>query len=321
MNVGSLVYATDQGIGILAKQFYDNGVITHPVIVIHSQHPTHYEWYPPGTRCIPIRMLSHYRLELMEFCRSMDAMLFIETPFDWNLLRACKRSALLTMYECTPERVPAEPDVYICPSLLDLQHFPSGVHIPVPVTVPWRQRHRAEVFVHNAGHGSFHGRNGTQELVDAWSYIKSGAKLILRSQKPMLTPECANVELRVGTFPYGSLYDEGDVFVFPEKFNGLSLPMQEAYASGMPVIGTDRFPMNQWLPTKFLVQPIGFEDARIGGAYRKFSKANVSPFDIAKRVDEVYGTDISSYSLQGLVFAQTHSWPALRPLYMEALCG
>jgi hypothetical protein len=39
MKVGSLVYATDSGLGILAKSFYDNGIITRSMVVSSWETP------------------------------------------------------------------------------------------------------------------------------------------------------------------------------------------------------------------------------------------------------------------------------------------
>ena len=56
------------------------------------------------------------------------------------------------------------------------------------------------------------------------------------------------------------------MFVFPEKFNGLSLPLQEARAAGMLVLATDRFPMNTWLPREMKAGCVrcGSQSLRLG---------------------------------------------------------
>src|SRR5262245_15541617 len=124
MKIGSLVYATDQGLGVLAKSFYDHGVVNQVVVVRHHHHPTHDDWYP-GAAHTPIRPLNSALVR--DFCLSCDLMLFFETPFDWGLVHWCKghgvRTVIMPMYECTPAAVPAEPDLWLCPSLLDEQVF------------------------------------------------------------------------------------------------------------------------------------------------------------------------------------------------------
>lgn len=355
MKVGSLVYATDQGLGILAKSFYDAGIVTDALVIRHGRRPEHDEWYPSCGRISDLRAGRHV---IREFCKAMDVMIFFETPFDWDLIQFCReigtKTALMPMHECHPkDQMPgtgaALPDLYLCPSLVEWQHFhPSkfipeqtrSVFLPVPVAVPWRKRERAEVFVHNAGWGGLKGRNGTREVIASLQYLKSEAKVIIRSQEPCFGSEInrpipPNVEVRVGTFPSQTLWDDGDVFVMPEKFNGLSLPLQEARAAGMLVMCGDRWPMNDWLPNNELVAANGghipyqklnplipvscYVRSCVSGRCLNFDEAVFEPKAIAARIDEWYGRDISTYSELGKVWAQEMSWEVLGPKYREVL--
>lgn len=329
--VGSLMYATDSGLGILAKQFYDNKIVTDPIIIEHAHHTTHHEWYPSTAPAIPIRGFSAERV--YHYLRGLDAMLFFETPFDWQLIEMCRvlkiKTILMPMYECTPKHLPAKPDLMLCPSLLDHQYYPEEGYLPVPVSIPWKQRTEAKVFVHNAGHGGLKGRNGTAELLDAMMLVKSPIKLILRSQQPLRHdflgphPKCgdgpATVDYRVGTVKHEWLFDEGDVFIFPEKFNGLSLPLQEAYASGMLVMASSRFPNNQYLPNDPLIPVAHYVTNSISGRMNDFKEALLSPHDIANHIDEWYGKDITMYSELGKQYAEQNSWQVLRPKYLEVI--
>ena len=323
--VGTICYACDSGLGVLAKSFYDARVVTDVLVVRHAHHKTHDDWYPESLET-PIRPFDS---ELARwFCKQMDTMLFFETPFDWSLIPYCcerkVRTVLMPMHECMPKEIPHRPDLWLCPSLLDLECYPDGTFLPVPVDVAWRQRTEARVFVHNAGHGGLKGRNGTAELIEAMRHVKSPLKLILRIQSDarfgMSVLNDPRVDIRVGTVPYGDLYAEGDVFVFPEKFNGLSLPLQEARAAGMLVMATDRFPMNRWLLTEPLIPTVGHRKASVGGPYREFDEAVVDPKDIAATMDAWYGRNIEVYSRGGLAWSAETSWGALRDKY-RALLG
>lgn len=331
MRIGSLVYATDQGLGVLSKAFYDHGIVTDVLVVRHSSRPSHREWYP-NSPTTPHRVDPR---TCREFVREMDVVLFFETPFDWSLIPFCRehgiRTVLMPMYECTPRHLPAVPDRFLCPSALDLRYFPpeQSEFIPVPVDVSWKERTGAETFVHNGGNLGLRGRNGTAELVESLQYIRSPLRLRIRTQKP-LPPGYAgkvaaaqrrglDVTLEAGTVAWGDLYREGDVFVFPEKFNGLSLPLQEACASGMLVMGADRFPMNSWLPNDPLIPVAGYHRANIGPAFLDFDEAEIHPQAIAQTLDSWYGRDIRQYSLQGKTWAEETSWDVLKPKYLEAL--
>lgn len=279
MRVGSLVFATEQGLGRLAKDFYDNGVVTDVMVVRHGRRPERDDWYPGSERITYLKDDRQLR-KIMDFCQSVDVMLFFETPFVWTLFDWCKyqgkKTVLMPMYECMPKVLPTQPDLFLCPSLLDYQYYPceitsdgsdellparltrKSIYLPVPVQQRWYQRTKAEVFVHNAGHGGLKGRNGTQEFLESITHVKSDAKFVLRVQDDEFAVEkrlLDRVKDRLmieGTLPYDQLFMNGDVFVFPEKFNGLSLPLQEARAAGMLVMSTDRFPMNMWLPDKMV---------------------------------------------------------------------
>lgn len=320
MKIGSLVFTTDQGLSYLAKDFYDNGVITDVMVIRHGRRKEHSDWYP-GAPVIG-NMKSQYA-DMMRFVESMDVMLYFETPFVWDLLRL-RPSALMVMHECMPDPLTVQPTAIFCPSLLDLQCYKGGstpaTFIPVPVNVPWKQRHRARVFVHNAGNGGLNGRNGTKEFVEAIKLVRSPAQFVLRMQEHQNIGNLSSLGVRViqGTQPSESLYD-GDVFVFPEKFNGLSLPLQEAYASGMLVMATDRFPNDTYLPIAPLLPTSGSKRARVAGRCREFDEAIISPKTIAELIDLWYDMDISEFNELGREWAKTMSWVQLRPRYMEEL--
>lgn len=327
MKIGSLVYATTQGLGILAKAFYDNHVLTDVMIVRHGSRPTHPEWFPHSTQITDLRRQVD---DMKSFCRQMDVMLFFETPFVWELIPFCRergiKTVIIPMYECMPRQLPYQPDFFINPSLLDQQYFPDrSMFIPVPVRAEWRQRATATTFVHNAGHGGLKGRNGTSELIEAWHYIKSPAKLILRAQttdyeiRSVTSLAGHELDYRHGTWGPEEIYREGDVFIFPEKFNGLSLPLQEAFASGMLVMCGNRFPMNCWLPRDPLITVKEYRRNCVSPRCLEFDEAVFDPQTIAATIDAWYGRDISLYSQAGALWAEDNSWVNLKPRYMEFL--
>lgn len=312
--VGSIVFATDQGLGIMAKSFYDNGIIDKVLIVKHSKHENHYEWYGDNWRD-----LSHIDWLLED----IDTLFLFETPFDWSVIpraRAKGIKVILQPNECTPYPGWFEPDIYHCPSLLEMDNFSKHTthFLPYPTKVPFKMRNKALTFIHNVGHGGLLGRNGTKELIDAMEWVKSPIKLIIRSQDKTFVPRDPRIELRMGTVPYEELWKEGDVFIFPDKFAGLSLPLQEAYASGMLVITGDRYPLNTWLPKSPLIPIKEFTEKKIGNGI-PLEYAVYDPKIIAQVIDGWYNKDIKEFSLRGKKFAKENSWEVLKPKYIE-LC-
>lgn len=309
--VGSIVYATNQGLGILAKDFYDNGVLDTVLVQNHSSYESHPEWYPN-------RVGSED-----ELLSQIDTLLLFETPFNWKIIPKAREMGikviLMPMYECTPYPLPYSPDLLLCPSELDFDHYArvgerSLALITVPVDVKWKLRKKARIFVHNAGNGGLGFRNGTPELIEAMKYVKSPIKLIIRTQRHDFKCNDPRVEIRRGTVPYNELWNEGDVFIFPEKFNGLSLPLQEAFASGMLVMCGDRFPMNTWLPNEPLIPVKGYKKERISV---EFDSAIYDPKEIAKTIDSWYDKDIIKYSEMGREWGEANSWANLKADYIK----
>jgi len=330
MRCGSIVFAVSMGLGHLAKSFFDAGLITDVLIQRHRSRQEHPEWFPGAQR--------YTHDGAYEFCKKQDVMLFLETPFSWELIPYCRehgvKTVIMPMYECMPKVISHQPDLWLCPSVLDFQytaafdptHKTPCTILPVPVSVPWRQRTKAEVFVHNAGNGGLKGRNGTQELLDAWQYIKSPVEMKVRHQGELASGASMKrnaaggmLTVQPGTIPYENLFEHGDVFIFPEKFNALSLPLQEAYASGMLVMATDRFPMNTWLPTAPLIPVQSYQKTCVHPRFVDFQQAVIDPKAIAAKVDEWYGRDVSGYSLEGKEWADTMSWEVLKPKYAALL--
>jgi hypothetical protein len=303
---GAIVLATEQGLGYLAKDFYDNGVIDTVFVWRHSTRKNHYEWYPNRVNSID---------ELLATC---DTLVFFETPFDWSVIKKARergiKTILMPMYECTQTPLPYYPDLILCPSKLDLDYYKEGREVVVPVSVRWKKRDTARVFVHNAGNGGLGGRNGTKELLEAMKYVKSPIKLIVRSQTPIKEYNDPRIEYRTGTFE--DIWSEGDVFVFPEKFNGLSLPLQEAFASGMLVMCGKRYPMTEWLPNEPMIPVLRYTKESIA---RQFECAHYDPVIIAKTIDAWYNKDISEYSLLGKEFNKNNNWSIWREKYKTLL--
>jgi len=302
---GSIVLATEQGLGYLAKDFYDNGIINKVSIHKHGSRTNHYEWYPDHCSTD----------ELLETC---DTLIFFETPFDWSIIPKARergiKTILMVMYECTRNPLPYYPDEIWSPSLLDQEYYPESKLVQVPVNVKHSIRRKACTFVHNAGNGGLGGRNGTKELLEAIKHVKSPIKLIVRSQVPIKQVDDPRIEYQIGHFD--DIWSEGDVFIFPEKFNGLSLPLQEAFASGMAVMAGDRFPINTWLPKEILIPVSGYHKERIAV---DFDCAEFDPIEIAKTIDEWYGRDITHLSLLGKEFGEQNSWKHLKETYKKLM--
>lgn len=336
MRIGTVCYATSQGLGHLAKSFYDAGVVTDVMIYQHphgeQRAPTHREWYPPGTHIFKSSNFDCREAE--RFLDDLEWVLFFETPFSWEFANRCRergvKTAIIPMYEWFLQRPPHKFDLFINPSLLDQQYFPQGVHIPIPVEphLSWSLRERAGHFLHNAGHIGSRNHKGTLELLQAMKFVKSNISLTMRCQnaaglKRLIDSAGVADDPRIyytdKEIDRDQLFNtDFDVYIAPEKYNGLSLPLQEAFASGMMVMTTNRFPHNQWLPEEPLIPVSGVHRAQTMRGHLEFEESIVSPEAIAAKIDFWAGKDITSFSRAGANYGEENSWEALKPRYLEA---
>lgn len=333
MKIGSLCYSTFQGLGYLARSFHAAGVVNSVFVVEHPSYVTQRDWYP-GAPSTPLRRPNMDAVR--NWASGLDILVCWETPFFWELPGFCRqrgvKTALCVMHEWFPERPPGKFDLYLCPSLLDLDIFKNigrAEFVPIPVDPStWKLRTKAERFLHNAGHLGSRLHKGTEELLKAVPLSKSPFTLTIRSQTSALRkllaayPKAARdprVRVEIGDRPYETLFDDHDCLIAPEKYNGLSLPLQESRAAGLLVLTTDRYPANTWLPKQGLIPPDRYHKVRVAPGYLEIDEAVVNPQTVADAIDAAYGTDITAYSEAGREWAAMHSWEALRGRYLAAL--
>lgn len=326
--VGTICYDVHSGLGHLAKSFFDAGIIDYILVIPHPDYPRYPDWYPPDRRF-------HHQTDQLRFLDHIDSLLVFENAFSyWQVVREAKlkgiKFSLMPMYEYSPFPTPVKADLYICPSLLDVDYYKpmygdSVTFLPVPSDAKWKLRTRARVFVHNAGHGGHGYRNGTPELLEAMKMVKSPIELIVRGQpaegrmKELLSRRVPDERVKVvlDEVPDNDdLWSYGDVMIAPEKFNGLSLPLQEAWSSGLMVMTTDRYPMNTWLPKEPLIPVHHTTMDRISV---EFERSVITPEAIAQTIDRWYDQDISQFSRDGKEWGERHDWKTLKPKYIEAL--
>ncbi len=182
MRVGTICYATNSGLGLLAKSFYDHGVVTDAMLVRHPHYVNHEDWYPIEDRFWP--------KQVGEFLSRIDFLLLFEQAVGntWSVVAEASRRnipvVMMPMYEWTPRPLPVPADLFLCPSKLDQQYYQTENYqlVAVPVDVSWRRRERALRFVHNAGHCGTKFRNGTLSLIEAIQHIQSPINLTIRCQ-------------------------------------------------------------------------------------------------------------------------------------------
>lgn len=332
MIVGSVCLSTPQGLGYLTRDFFRNGLIDEVLIQSHGTKQDNPEWFEKKKCDLTIRTNWPYSVDLAieekdvvsNFLNKIDLLLVFETYFNLEIISMAKKKNVkivyFPMYEITP--YPVYADAFCATSDLDYDYYTKlyagktkvkRLNIPVPKEISWKKRETAKVFIHNTGNGGTFGRNGTQELLNSLQFVKSPIKLIVRSQSLTFKSDDPRVEIVSESVPFEKLWTEGDVFIFPEKFNGLSLPIQEAFSSGMSIMCGNRFPMNNWLPQELLIPIDHYETKNITNV--KFKSAIFSEKNIAKTIDLWYNKDISTFSELGKDWGERNSWGNLIPQY------
>jgi hypothetical protein len=256
----------------------------------------------------------------------IDTLLIFENEYMPGVTHKAHKKGIkvvvMPMHEGTPWKE-MYADIWLCPSSLEYEcEYPMGkkVRLNVPVNtdfVIWKKRTTAKRFIHNAGRGGANLRNGTVELLACMKDVKSPIELVIRSQMLPFNKDDERISIDFqNRRNYWDLWIDGDVFIFPEKFNGLSLPIQEAVAAGYAVMVGDRKPFNEWLPKELLIPIDGEESACM---VNSFKSAIIDPNKIAKHIDMWYNTDITRFSEWGKKWAEENSWKALKQKYEDVL--
>jgi hypothetical protein len=163
-----------------------------------------------------------------------------------------------------------QPHTWLMPSYWHLddmkRRFRNTVYLPPPIMIDRFEEARREniaregkaKFLHIVGKRASHDRNGTEDLLKALAHSTADFSLTVRSQTPLedygdfvadrrVTLDVENVENEA------DMYKGFDALIFPRRYAGLSLPMNEALASALPVIMPHISPNNQILPQDWLV--------------------------------------------------------------------
>lgn len=327
--LGLVARCDDSGLGSLSQDFY-NYLKPEKVLSIYGRYSNHPERYPNAIIC---QQGMPTLEQIKDFIKDIDVLITFETPYNWNLISEAKKAGVKTViipnYEWTSANPAVEPDLWLCPSKLDYDIFKAEgrnvAYLPIPVDrtkIPFKLRTKAETFVFNNGHGGSIGRNSAREMLEAIARVpeSTGAKFLIRSQVALDSMiNMPHMKFQFGETPKEQLFSEGDVFVFPHKFDGLSLPIQEAIAAGMPVITTDFFPFNDMLPKELLFPYDDKAKARLDEDTREIDIHLIYPRDLAQKIQEFVGKDITELSKKMNEIAEQYSWFNLKDKYIETL--
>lgn len=324
VRIGLVARCDTGGLGHLSYDFWKHIFEIEKQLVILSGIRDNPYLYPKGIICEGRPTLE----DIDEFLKDIDVVLAFETPYNWNVFSEAKKrgikTVLMPMYEWSDVVMPVKLDLVLCPSKIEYDLFEEPKKfIPVPIDrkeIPFKLRTKAKTFVFNNGSGGTGGRNGANALLAAIPLVKSkDIKFIIHSQVQLENDiNDERVEIKLGHSPKRkSLFEQGDVFLFPHMFNGLSLPIQEALSSGMPIISTNIYPHNTYMPKEWFFEPSGYEKGRVSEEARNIDIAILDPQRIADKIDEWANKDITEDSKKADEIAQSMSWEILHKEYIK----
>lgn len=327
MKLAMICRYDNSGLGTLSWEFAEHLRPDKILLVSNGVFQT----FPERFKDFNCRFISPHKSILKEdqewLFEDIDVILSLETFYNWGVVAEARRvgvkTVLVTMFEMTQKILPLKPDLFICPSKLDYDVMPDPkVYIPIPVNTKrlrWRKRTAANHFIHTASHGGMNARKGTPLLLEAVKRARTEFKLTIYS---WFSIECNDLRVttkRVNFKEYWQCWQEGDVLIYPQDYNGICLPVIEAMASGLGVITTDIYPFNEYFPKELMFKPSGFYKTSAGSGLIEVDAAKIDPWVLADKIDEWFGKDISKFSEYGRYWAQKNSWEILGPQYSEAL--
>lgn len=332
MRIGLIARASNTGLGTLSYEFARHLKPAKVLIITNGVEKTFPERYSESEVKRAIQPFFIHPAEMEWLTEGVDLILSFETFYTWSIISIARRkgvkTVLVTMAELFPETVPIYPDLFICPSKLDMDIVPDPkVFLPIPVAIDrlhWVKRYRADRFIHSASHGGISGRKGTGLLIEAMKHVKKDIKLTIYTWQGFEAGD-PRIDVQVVNFKnYWQLWREGDVLIYPQGANGICLPIVEAMSCGLGVITTDIYPFNEYMPKELLFKPDAYTKRRFGGNLKEVNDPVMSPEVLAAKIDEVAGSDISEYSEYGRQWREENSWDVLLPRYIETfqkLCG
>jgi glycosyltransferase involved in cell wall biosynthesis len=340
MRIGLIARADTRGLGIQTRAFHDH---MHPAktLVVNCQSakplPIRRDWYPNAT------WVDHWprACDYSGWLTNLDVVYTAETPYSHSLFSTARDRGIRTVLHVNPEfldhmRKPylPKPTLFAAPSTWMYDQLPGPkALLPVPVATEHftpQAADRATNFLHVVGRPAIHDRAGTADLLLALESVHTDITVTITCQEPgyvhsligadgIKLPD--NVELIVADGDvdnYWDLYTGHHVLVSPRRFGGLSLPMQEACAAGMPVIAPAVSPTIDWLPNDWLIP------ATHAGSFVAHTTVDLYTTDavaLAAKIDQM-ASDPAYYrdaSARALGIAKQLSWAELKPEYERVL--
>jgi glycosyltransferase involved in cell wall biosynthesis len=285
-----------------------------------------------------------------DFLDGLDAVYTAETPYGWDLVRLAQQRGVRTYVHVNPEFaehlvIPTliKPTLLMAPTPWLFDRLPERKRmVPFPVATerftsqsmsssrPPAMTYNVPAvnFLHVIGRPAAHDRNGTFELLHALRFVNQPINLkfcclqagyVMDVLRQFDIPSHIGVDIDESqTHDYWDIYRNQDVLIMPRRWGGMSLPIQEAMAAGMPVILSSSDVYSSELPEEWTVR------SRLASSFQARTRIDIHAVDIyelAEMIDRFAADDRLMYEARqcALRWADEHSWKTLKPLYDEVL--
>jgi glycosyltransferase involved in cell wall biosynthesis len=290
MRLGLIARADDGGLGSLTQEFARHLKVDRALVVDlghKARGVTRYERIQ--TVVEDVRSTGHPipDEEIEWLVKDLDVVYTAETPYSPNLFAIAKEYKCRVVLHAMPELLKSEHEdceVWL-PTDWHADRIKHSRIIPVPIALDrfvYKQRGYISTMLHIAGEAMLD-RNGTDLLMQALPLVQTSLKLIMAgSQMPRRVYGNVLVESRPPVKNYWENYTEDiDLLVMPRRYGGLSMPVQEAAACGIPTLMLDLPPQRDWPVLKVPSQ--SHARARMAGG--TFEVYSTSPEVLAQAID------------------------------------
>lgn len=176
-------------------------------------------------------------------------------------------------------------------------------------------------FLHSVGRQAIHDRAGTQDLLNALRFTGADFELVIKMQSDenfIITDPRVIID-KTSPDDEAEVYANFDAMIQPRRYGGLNLPMNEALASGLPVIMTDISPNNRILPQEWLVKS---EQKATFMARTRIVVYSASHYALADKISWLCSISIDNQKKTAYnIYQDNYSPEKLLPKYKEILNG
>lgn len=344
MKLGLIARGDNTGLGHQTKMYFDWLKPAKTLLIdfseVNKQMGKDTKFYP--TRFPGARICGGYpTIEDLEWLLAgIDVVFTAETPYNHELFDLARQRGVKSVLHYNFEFLGnlqddlPFPDLLLAPSMwrveevqkLAKEHGVRWAYLPLGVDrqmFPFRHRNKAETFVHCGGIPAHKDRNGTLILLDALKYVTQPMEVKIFTQGKLPRPsiaDCVKLEVIEGEIDDNKAFYDGDVFVFPRKYGGQSLPLNEALSSGLAVL------MSDCLPHSSFLHPASLLPCRDGETIRAKAVIDVYEADpriLAQRMDDLVRNPelVSELSRHSDKLAQNIDWHTLVDRYDELFHG